>query len=153
MTKRLHKLINLQVTFIIMIILIIIVKILDDDIDHPPDLLISPQAGHKSTSLGPTWSSRPSSTKHQDVGIKIQHFKCKTRFHSQGMILNGFKKIIFQNRYVALETPSRPPPPFMAKTILNFHFDYLIPSLRTGVLLKKLVGWWWWWISSRSGWL
>ena len=36
-----------------------------------------------------------------------------------------FKKIIFQNRYVALETP----PPFMAKTILNFHFDYLTPSL------------------------
>ena len=40
-----------------------------------------------------------------------------------------FKKIIFQNRYVALETPSRPPPPFMAKTILNFQFDYLTPSL------------------------
>ena len=39
-----------------------------------------------------------------------------------------FKKITFQNRYVALETPSRPPT-FMAKTILNFHFDYLIPSL------------------------
>ena len=46
------------------------------------------------------------------------------------MILNVFsKKIIFQNRYVALETPSRPAPPFMAKTILNFHFDYLNPSL------------------------
>ena len=39
-----------------------------------------------------------------------------------------FKKIIFQNRYMALETPSRSPP-FMAKTILNFHFDYLITSL------------------------
>ena len=38
------------------------------------------------------------------------------------------KKIIFQNRYVALETPSRPPP-FMANAILNFHFDYLTPSL------------------------
>ena len=25
---------------------------------------------------------------------------------------------------------SRPPPPFMAKTILNFHFDYWNPSLR-----------------------
>ena len=35
-----------------------------------------------------------------------------------------FKKIIFQNRYVALETP-----PFMAKAILNFHFDYLKASL------------------------
>ena len=45
------------------------------------------------------------------------------------MILNGFQKIIFQNRYVALETPSRPPP-LTANTILNFHFDYLNPSLR-----------------------
>ena len=27
--------------------------------------------------------------------------------------------------------PPRDPPPFMAKTILNFHFDYLIPSLMT----------------------
>ena len=41
-----------------------------------------------------------------------------------------FKKIIFQNRYVALETPLRPHPPFMANTILNLHFDYLIISLR-----------------------
>ena len=40
------------------------------------------------------------------------------------MILNGFKKIIFQNRYVELETP-----PFMEKTILNIHFDYLDTSL------------------------
>ena len=40
-----------------------------------------------------------------------------------------FKNIIFQNRYVALETPSRPPPPFMANTILNFHFDYLTTPL------------------------
>ena len=39
-----------------------------------------------------------------------------------------FKKIIFQNRYAALKTPSRPFP-FMANTILNFHFDYLHPSL------------------------
>ena len=29
---------------------------------------------------------------------------------------------------MALETPSRPPP-FMANAILNFHFDYLTPSL------------------------
>ena len=41
-----------------------------------------------------------------------------------------FKIIIFQNRYVALETPSRPPP-LMANTILNCHFDYLITSLST----------------------
>ena len=39
-----------------------------------------------------------------------------------------FKKIIFKNRYVARKTPSRPPP-FMANTILNFHFDYPHPSL------------------------
>ena len=39
-----------------------------------------------------------------------------------------FKKIIFQNRYVALETPPAGRP-FMANTILNFHFDYLNPSL------------------------
>ena len=36
-----------------------------------------------------------------------------------------FKEIIFQNRYVELETPL-----FMEKNILNFHFDYLHPSLR-----------------------
>ena len=36
-----------------------------------------------------------------------------------------FKKIIFQKRYVELETPS----PFMEESILNFHFDYLNPSL------------------------
>ena len=32
-----------------------------------------------------------------------------------------FRKIIFQNRYVELETS----PPSWKKTILNFHFDYL----------------------------
>ena len=36
-----------------------------------------------------------------------------------------FKKNIFQNRYVELETPA----PFMEKTILNFLFDYLNPRL------------------------
>ena len=36
-----------------------------------------------------------------------------------------FKRIIFQNRYVELETPL----PFMEKSILNFHFGYLHPSL------------------------
>ena len=35
-----------------------------------------------------------------------------------------FKRIIFKNRYVELETP-----PFMEKNILNIHFDYLNPSL------------------------
>ena len=50
-----------------------------------------------------------------------------------------FKRIICQNRYVALETPSRPPPPqFMAKTILNFHFDYPQPSLTITWDLKIL---------------
>ena len=45
-------------------------------------------------------------------------------------------KIIFQNRYMALETPLRPPPPFMANAILNFHFDFLHPSL-IGILEEK----------------
>ena len=40
-----------------------------------------------------------------------------------------FKKIIFQNSLMANETPSRPPPPFMANAILNFHFDYWHTSL------------------------
>ena len=30
---------------------------------------------------------------------------------------------------MANETPSRPPPPLMANAILNFHFDFLNPSL------------------------
>ena len=38
-------------------------------------------------------------------------------------------KIIFQNSLMANETPSRPPPSFMANAILNFHFDFLNPSL------------------------
>ena len=33
---------------------------------------------------------------------------------------------------MALETPSRPPPP-MANAIVNFHFDYLTPSLMQNV--------------------
>ena len=49
------------------------------------------------------------------------------------------KNIIFQNRYVALETPSRPPP-FMANAILNFHFDYWHTSLRhTWFSLIRLI--------------
>ena len=52
---------------------------------------------------------------------------CKTRLHSQGMILNVFFLNIFQNRYVQLKTP----PPSWKKNILNFHFDYLNPSLTT----------------------
>ena len=47
----------------------------------------------------------------------------------------GFKKIIFQNRYVELETL----PPFMEKNILNFHFDYLIISLMKKVSLDFKV--------------
>ena len=45
-----------------------------------------------------------------------------------------FKKIIFQNRYVALETP----PPFMANAILNFHFDFLTPSLSVNTFVYLL---------------
>ena len=33
---------------------------------------------------------------------------------------------------MALETP-RDPPPFMANAILNFHFDYLTPSLNGNI--------------------
>ena len=40
-----------------------------------------------------------------------------------------FKKIIFQNSLMANEPPPRPPPPFMANAILNFHFDFLHTSL------------------------
>ena len=51
-----------------------------------------------------------------------------------------FKKIIFQNRYVALETPSRPPP-FMAKASLNFYLDYLTPSLTGRHENDVSIGW------------
>ena len=44
-------------------------------------------------------------------------------------------KIIFQNRYVALEAP----PPFMANAIVNFHFDYPHTSLSTS--LHLILGW------------
>ena len=46
-------------------------------------------------------------------------------------------KIIFQNRYVALETPSRPRPPFIANAILNFHFDYWHPSLIINIVFSR----------------
>ena len=46
-----------------------------------------------------------------------------------------FKKIIFLNRYVELETP----PPFVEETILNFHFDYLKPSLTSPLSLFPIV--------------
>ena len=50
-------------------------------------------------------------------------------------------KIIFQNRYMALKPGLDPPPPFMANAILNFHFDYLNPSLTESLclLLKSLI--------------
>ena len=50
-----------------------------------------------------------------------------------------FKKIIFQNRYVALET-SLDPPPFMANAILNFHFDFPGTSLNDVAWFRILVG-------------
>ena len=46
-----------------------------------------------------------------------------------------FNKIIFQNRFVELETP-----PFMEKS--NFHFDYLNPSLtgyRNNIFIIAIV--------------
>ena len=60
------------------------------------------------------------------------------------MILNGFQKNHFQNRYLALETPSRPPP-FMAKGILKFHFDYLTPSL-----IWPRESWQWLWLTFKG---
>ena len=94
MTKRFHKLINHQVTFIIMIILIIIVKILDDDSDHPPDLLISPQTGNQTASLCPTWSPRPSSTKDQEVGIRIHHLHQVSQRWIRGYIFLLFPQVL-----------------------------------------------------------
>ena len=38
--------------------------------------------------------------------------------------------------YVELETP----PPFMAKAILNFHFDFLTPSLSSDDSDLKIMG-------------
>ena len=48
--------------------------------------------------------------------------ECKTRFHSQGMILNGFSQYV---------NGMRDQTPFMEKSILKFHFDYWNPSLTT----------------------
>ena len=53
--------------------------------------------------------------------------KCKTRFHSQGMILNGFYKNHFSKQVCGTRDPLETPPPFMANAILNFHFDFLNP--------------------------
>ena len=49
---------------------------------------------------------------------------CKKRFNSQGMILN-----VFQKSYFRIGMWHSRPPPFMANTILNFHFDYWNTSL------------------------
>ena len=40
---------------------------------------------------------------------------------------------------MALKTPSRPLPPFMANTILNFHFDYWHPSLMMCIVPYSLL--------------
>ena len=34
--------------------------------------------------------------------------------------------------------PPRDPPPFMANAILNFHFDFLTPSLNKEMLIEKM---------------
>ena len=54
--------------------------------------------------------------------------KCKTRFNSQGMILNGFQKNHFSEQVCGTRDPLETPP-LMANTILNFHFDYRHTSL------------------------
>ena len=59
----------------------------------------------------------------------------KTRFDSQRMILNVFLKSFFR---IGM-WHSRPPPPFMANTILNFHFDYLHPSLSSSIWKRTLL--------------
>ena len=68
---------------------------------------------------------------------------CKTRFDSQGMILNGFKQKSFFKIGMWHSRPPRDPPPFMANAILNFHFDFPHPSLikiTTGFVILHLVG-------------
>ena len=44
---------------------------------------------------------------------------CKTRFDSQGMILNGFYKKTFLEK--RRQWHARPPPSFMANAIKNFY--------------------------------
>ena len=51
------------------------------------------------------------------------------------------KKIIFQNRYVALEI-GLDPPHFMANAILNFHFDFLNTSLTYTIRRYVLLYFW-----------
>ena len=53
------------------------------------------------------------------------------------MILNGFQKNHFSEKVCGTRDPLETPPPFMAKTKLNFHFDYLIPSLRAVWLFRN----------------
>ena len=52
---------------------------------------------------------------------------CKTRFGSQGMILNGFKQKFFLEK--KLNGTRDPPSPFKANSIKIFHFVFLILSL------------------------
>ena len=53
--------------------------------------------------------------------------KCKTRSHSQGMILSVFLKNHFSEQVCGTRDP--PLPPSLKKTILNFRFDYWNSSL------------------------
>ena len=51
----------------------------------------------------------------------------KARFDSQGMILNGFQKNIFEKTLMARSTP---PLPFMANAIKNFYIFSTFPFTR-----------------------
>ena len=59
---------------------------------------------------------------------------CKTRFGSQGVILDGFKHFFFKNGNDTRDQP----PPFMANVILNFHF--LILPLLYLYIVKCIFG-------------
>ena len=54
------------------------------------------------------------------------------------MLLNGFQKKTFFRIGMWHSRPPRDPPPFMAKTILNFHLDYLKASLITHTIYLSI---------------
>ena len=55
---------------------------------------------------------------------------CKTRFCSQGVILDSSKDKLKKN---SMERETAPPSPFMENSIKNFHFVFLNPSVKVSV--------------------